>query len=550
MISTVKLYDFRNHQLANRQFMVRPANDADLTKYEMLSYDNVKNTGNMVQNIKIPYHANIPLCNMVGMNGKFYDIIAFDNTTFNEKSVVLSLRFNPITSILNNGSWISGLWDRTPTAINRGVKFNIADDALIQSQFIPLDTLKATYTSGVSPFYVQVTATYDIMGGTRQNDLTQYGFFVPYTPEVLSSAFNDKLWPYSGGTAYMSLMDLITSFDNLTSIPPSAIMDVSISRRCPYNYGINGQFFWLKDKDGEQLLPANQNGTHSIYRFIGNQAARSPRWNYDNSINISNLERFCGRVTLVDERGFDVCEIPTEYFGLIVNGSSGLNYSYETIADISGIYTQVQIKGMNKVFTLAEGHLPFIGDAFVEYQTRSLQYDREAIAINAQMMKDENELNKQMMMFRTAMSVASNPVSMGAANSIISLPVEMAAKDASLGISINGMYANQNLKEARIKASPAPATGTAHGLDYCFRSHVLGGAGFRVEKPKNLNDSDFNNYVAYHGYPCGRYAQLPTQEGFIKGIIYSISNTILSINGPELDMLRREISEGFRIVIQ
>lgn len=549
MISTVKLYDFKNHQLANRQFMARPQ-DSDLARYEMLSYEGIKNTGNMVQNIRVPYHPNIPLCNVVGMNGKFYDIIAYDNTTYNERSVVLSLRFNPVTTILNAGSWLWGLWDRTPVPVHIGVKFNITDDVLVESQFIPLDRLTATYTSGVSPLYVQVTATYDIVGGDRQNDLTQYGFFAPYTPEVLSSAFNDRYSAYSEATPYMSWMDLITSFDNLTGIPPSAILDVSISRRCPYNYGNEGRYFWLKDKDGNQLLPAKQNDTHSIYRLVATRAARSPTWSYDNSITISNLERFCGRVTLVDERGFDVAEIPTEYFGLIVDGRSGLNYSYETIADISGIYTQVQIRGMNTMFTLPEGHLPFVGDAFVEYQTRSLQYDREAIAINAQMMKKENELNKQMMMFGTALSVASNPISMGAANSIISLPVEMAARDASLGISLNGMYANQNLKEGRVKASPAPTIGTAHGLDYCFRSHVLSGAGFRVEKPRNLNDGDFNNYVAYRGYPCGRYAQLPTQEGFIKGIIYSISNTILSINGPELDMLRREISEGFRIVIQ
>lgn len=527
--------------------MARPK-DSDLARYEMLSYDEIKNTGNMVQTIKIPYHPNISLCNMVGMNGKFYDIIAFDNITFNERSVLLTIRFNPVTSIMNDGSWLSGLWERTPAVFNLGVRFSIADDALIQSNFIPLAQLvdnTVLKPNNNTPFYVQVTAAYDNVNNGRQNDLTQYGFFVPYAPDILSSAVNDKYRHASGGTPYMSMMDLITSFDNLTGIPASAILDISISRRCPYNYGYNGQTFWLKNNSGATIVPNNYSGVYSMYRFIGNEAARNPTWNYNGSITLSNLERYCGRVTLVDEKGFDVCEIPTEYFGTINN----LNFSAETISDISGIYTQVQLAGVNKIFTLAEGHFPFIGDAWVEYQTRSLQYDREAIAINAGIMSQENELNKQMMMLNTALGVASNP-GMGSVSSIVSLPVNMAAADASMGIQINGMYANQALKEGRIKASPAPVTGTAHGLDYCFRSHSLTGAGFRIEKPKNMNESDFNNYIAYRGYPCGKYVQLPTQQGFIKGIIYRITNTILSINGPELDMLRREIAEGFRVVLQ
>jgi len=548
MISTVKLYDFSNHQLANRQFMARPS-DANLSRYEMLSYEGIKNTGNMVQNIKVPYHENIPLCNMAGMNGKFYDIIAYDYTTFNERSVVLSLRFNPVTTILNDGSWMSGLWERTPVVVNRGVRFSIADDAMIQSNFVPLAQLvdnTVLEPNNHTPFYVQVTASYDNVDANRRNDLTQYGFFVPYAPDILSSAVNDKYRHASGGTPYMSMMDLLTSFDNLTTIPASAILDISISRRCPYNYGSNGQTFWLKNNSGSTIVPANYSGVYSMYRFIGNEAARNPTWNYNGSITLTNLERYCGRVTLVDEKGFDVCEVPTEYFGPINN----INFSAETIADVSGIYTQVQIRDVNKIFTISEGHLPFIGDAWIEYQARSLAYDREAIAINANIMSQENELNKQMMLINTAVGLATSPSASGLASSIISLPVNMAAADAHMGIQINGMYANQGLKEARVKASPAPATGTAHGLDYCFRSHTLTGAGFRIERPKNLNDSDFNNYIAYRGFPCGKYAQLPTQQGFIKGIIYGITNTILSVNGPELDMLRREIAEGFRIVLQ
>ena len=90
----------------------------------------------------------------------------------------------------------------------------------------------------------------------------------------------------------------------------------------------------------------------------------------------------------------------------------------------------------------------------------------------------------------------------------------------------------------------------SEGVNYLLTSIKLDGGKIRIDTPANMTATDFNNYIAYRGWPCGKYASFSLTTGCLQGEMYSTPNDayLPRGNGPEMDMLRDMVSKGVRLV--
>lgn len=550
MISNIGFFRNDNHQLANRQFLIasKESNLVD-TVY------GVKNNGNIEQIIKLPYYPSLETTNYCKIDGLYYDIVDRDNTTENERSVKIHILFNPILTYIDNGDIISGLFDRTPEKTNRAAHVSMGDDMLRRSRKQDLHIMPNFYSQGTGDsyrnYYVQISAKKDLVTGDASS-ICQYGMFVPIDPYFMT----ESGWSaYSAQTSpplnYPSMYFLMNFFNEATDLPSNSIIDVSISPRCPFRYDTITLGGRILKRDGSPV------GVHTgaditlgrTLALINKQNTDiNPVQNTNVDLVLSDYERYCGKISLVDELNNVVATIPNEYF----DANNTLNYSVVSIPDITGLYTRVFI-GPNKdmIVTFPEGHLPWIGEAWQDYISQNLVYDRQALANSVR------DVDNALMVEQT--SAVTNGLTTAVIGAAVGAGVGgVVAGGVSTGLSLwtnqqsadnrkTSLYANLANKEGLIRNSPSTFYQTGYGLDYIFQSYKNGGAHFRIETPANLTVGNFNDYIAHNGWPCGIYqSALVVHPGYIKGNIYSMNNN--PSDQTRLNALRREIAIGAKLV--
>ncbi len=549
-LETVSLYYYLDHQPANRQHKINGFGTAAHT------VSNVKVTNDMRQTITLPWNSVIDKCNVAIIKNKVYDVTDVRaGTLASNKSMELDLLYNPVSTIMKTGDTIYGIWERTPSMQHRAFKVNIADDTLKTSRTIALAKI-ADYGSESWPiFYYQITAKYDI-STKDSSQLVLYGGIAPWLPYFVSNPAPTAMKINTGTSAvYVPLESVINDIDTKCLIPSDSVVDVAISRRCPWRTGISGSVYAMKTDATTEATPIYTGANIGIIKINASGIDDNLDITTSGTITLTDFERYCGRVVVCDELDNEICEIPTEYF----DANNQLTYYCGARADYGGIYTH--FKFSDKTIIWPEGHLPWIGDSWVDYQTRTLQYDREMLANGIKDLNAQYELDKQTALANGVMNVtyagamggmSGNPVAagMGAGMALASTAIQTMAMDKKVQIDRRSMYAQQTIKEGLIKRAPSNNYQTGYGLDYMHRSYANGGAKIKIQTPTNLTSTDYTNYISYRGYPCGKYASFTLTTGFLKGNMFSTPNDTYMPrgNGPELDALRREIALGVRLV--
>lgn len=540
-ISTVKLYFIENHQLANRQYYI----GTKPTPIE--TFSNIKVTDNIAQSIQLPWNDDFKYCNLVEIEGKFYDVIGIDNITFKDKSVILNLILNPVVSYLSPNMSVSGYWTRTPSMQMPGVKVSIGNDILKQSRTIALPCLKS---STPRAFYYQITSKYDV-DTSSVTGINLYGGLVPWMSSYLPTATlnNYKVSP-SASRYFAPLNYMLSDIAKYTGLPTDSIIDVSISTRCPWKttYSSANNSFGIQKLDGTYITGYQIPSTLiNIVKLIGSDAYISSDVNNALTLTLSDYERYCGRVYIVDEMGNEIAEIPTEIF----NSSNSLTYYCYASSDFTGIYTH--FKYNDKIIVWPEGHLPWVGNSWSEYQVSALAYDRAELARSIEAVRKQQEIDT-VAALSNAMLTSAVGVSMGntagAMLGAAQMGLGVITSEMMAKLSESQLYAKQRNKENYIKTQPSANYQVGYGLDYCNRSEIRGGAVIRIDTPANMTSTDFNNYIAYNGYPCNKYATFNLTSGYIEGILYTVPKSGANPlgNGPQLDALRKEIAAGCRIL--
>lgn len=549
MIGTLDLYYIPNHQFANRQYFI-----GTKTSYLLGSITGVKYNGNMTQTLKLPDNANFAKFNLVGLGGKFYDVISVDSSTQEQKSSSITIMFNPVVTFISTAATISGYWDRTPTKQNNSATISIGDDMLKVSRKEYLPKLPSLWGNNDKPMYIEICAKRDLDIGEGDDSIAFYGHWVPAYNFLLSypsvgwysaiDATTDSLYP--------TLKDFIYNIVDITGLPSASILSVSISPRCPWRYT---QFApgTLTENTGFELRKANgtiitrkQYASDWCYnRIDGSYCGINSDVTTAKTLTLTEFEHYCGRISVVDERNNEVAVIPNEYF----NTSHQLSYYCYAQSDISGIYTIFRYGDVVNV--MPEGSLPWLGDSWADYMIQNQAYDRQELGRNISSIKEQRNIDMINAvgngMMTAAVGSISNPA--GAALGVAQMGLGMVTSQMSANLGIKDLQAAQSNKEGLIKASPTSNYSMGYGVNYITQS-LLGGAYIKIETPVSLTSTDYANYVSYRGWPCNRYATITPSTGYLKGIIYNVpvSGSVPLGNGPEIDALRREIANGVRIV--
>lgn len=554
MLSTIYLYSVPIHQYTNNIFYIGSSWSSCL----VASVANVKTTNTIVQEIILPYASNYEHVNVIKIGYRYYDVTGYDDSSLANESVIFQLEFNPVSTYLTSSTAITGFWENTPTLVNLGAKINIAPDCFYTSRYIALPTL--TQTSSTNTFYYQISAMYDVM--TSQEDkICLYGGIVPWADQYLTSSTKTSWYIRSGYVdKYVPLITLVNDINEITTIPAADIISLSVSARCPYKTSISGSYYSILNTSEVAVAPLDLAGDYGIIEpvnTIGSDTALTADRTTSHTITLSNFERCCGRVLIVDEIGNTIAEIPTEAF----NSSNQLTYYCYCIADVTGLYT---IFNYNDVFiTIPEGQLPWVSDAWQEYVTYQQTYDRGELSrsitdtnnqftidsINSVSSGISNAMIGMMTMGiapgTSAAKMAGAGAAAGSGSTVLGLATSYLAKENS----ISSMKKAQSNKEAYIKRQSSPAYQTGYGFNYLSRSIATGGAKIKIEMPKNTTSDDFNNYIGFYGYPCNKYASVtPSATGYLKGDLTQTFTTG-TYSVMEHEMLRNKLREGCRLFL-
>ena len=536
MISNIKLLTIPGHVLSNRQFAI-----GNLDQFKVAEITNVKHANTVIQQIQIPWNTQISGANMVCANGKYYDIVSIDDMTYIDRAIILTLLLNPVSTYIPSSGNLTGYWERVPTIPARPSMINIRDDTYKESRRIYLDGNMPKDANGRQILYYQITTKENIETADKAN-LTIYAGFAEYTPAALTAPGSWGLKGSSDGF-YPTINQMISGIDIVTSLTPTSILDVSMSLRSPWKYSPNPYKVYNANDAIVSGLRVGNNLLWELIKIDGNDIQPYQPDPISQTISLSQEERYCGKISLVDDYGNLIASIPNDYF----DSENKLTFSHRTISDIGNIYTMIDIN--KNIYSFPCGKLPWIGSEWANYVAGSLVQDREAMARNVDTVYKQRDIDMINSvaggMMTTAVGAVTNPA--GAALGVAQMGLGLLTSDMQASVTRNNIYSEQKENEGRIKNSPSSNYQTGYGLDYAYRSYANGAAHIKIEMPSRHDDtgSDFANYINYRGWPCNYYGETIIAMGHIKGTLTAGN---LSGPTPEIDALRREISIGCNII--
>lgn len=563
MERTVDLLRVEQLQLANKQYVVRSGATLGTV---IKSYPNTKISDDINLKVVLPVDdsdalKNVNMLRINQPNGEhdYYDILNIDTQTFYNKSIIVTAIYDAVASILSSSSVLAGYYDRARIPLNLGAKLSPTDDALRIDSILQLGQISGLGGKFHIPFYVEITTKHDIVSEDNST-LGIYGSFIDFDIRYMSQP--QYLTWYVGdesGSPLLTLRDLISSIDVFPGIPSDSIVNVSISRRCPWKYRIikddgNNVGYCLRyadDTDVPVLIHPTEpvatiRGVFPIHVSTANSVhiKESDEHSLERTFAITPMQRWCGEISIVDERGNTVGSIPTEYF----DSNNRLRYKFYTISDYGMMYSIFEFA--DRQIIMPEGSLPWVGDAWLDYAIRSRDFDREEMRNAVASVYEQRNIDMINAvgsgMLTAAVGATTNPA--GALLGVAQMGLGLVTSEMQADLAARNIHAAQNIREGRMKAAASVNYQTGYGLEYCQRSVSMGGARLEISVPANLTETEFNNFVQFYGYPAKKYASLQVQTGVIKANIYSMNN-IIEKNGPKMDMLRKLLADGIRIVV-
>lgn len=557
----------------------------DITSYKVKQYTNVKYTSDLTQNIRVPAFSGAPDCSIVHLQGVgYFWINGYRTETITANSITFSIDFNAPMSMLNIGDTVTGEWLRLPTWTDY-LRQNVADDRMEISNRSLLQLQSCgDFTDNSIKFYVywveivSTNAYTDIQAGTKKTDsITKYGFFAAYAPEASEAYRLNYYLQYKTVNGYKytypSLNDVVNDVDSAIGIEASSIINISISRRCPYRWiGVDSER-WLID-DTSTTRYANLVRDHPLYgggkvgiyridkpmRITADGSSTSgyacPQTERTLTVSISSFQKAVGQLTLVDEAQNTIADLDTSLLeeNALTPGTYNVEIKVRVRSDFTGIYTYVKFAG--SLFAMNEGHLPWVGSAWETYRAYSLDSDRQAVA-NAKQIADEEQriglVNAGMNAIGTGGFTGSNigqsaglkaSVAGAAAVGAVSFGLDWLQSEMSKQLTFRKLDMDQALTEKRMREASGTPFATAYGLIYC-EYMIFGGAQIMLSMPKNIDESYYNDYTDHYGFPAQGVTSQTIQSGYWQGRLPETDN---DMTGPKMERLNRTFLDGLRIV--
>lgn len=582
MIGTVRFYLLNGSQLTG-EYPVKSVNQ-DISSHLIHSVSNVKFTQDLNQSLDVPVFTGYETPNIVELEGVgYFWITGYRTRTNSANQIRYQLDFNAPLSLLTLGNTWTGQWKRKPS-FTKHLKQNVTSDKMkiTNRAYLPIGKLGNATISDITYdiYWVEITSTNayktDWTKETANDQLTRYGFFAAYAPGQ-DEAYRIRAYleyKTSPRMTYPSLFDAINNPDQVIGIEASSIVNISISRRCPWRYvGTSlGDFTLAKLGTGGSVSQRFPNLVKShplfggaylgIYRLdlplrpTADDAATSgyaePSGVTDLYKDMTEFTVANGQLILTDECQNTIGTIDTALVDPHAQGWR-LNISQRTVGDYTGIYTIVTVGGSQ--YVLNEGHLPWVGSTWETYRAYSLDSDRQAVA-NAKLIADEEQriglVNAAINAIGTGGLSGSNiGQGGGLAGGIIgagivggaSFGLDYLQSEMSKQLTYKRLDMDQALTEKRMKEASGTPYSMTYGLAYCDYS-AYGGAHIMLAEPANLTNTQYTTFKGLYGCPAEGAGTETIAIGFWQGRLYSASD-YYTIKGQSL---QRVLNEGIRIV--
>lgn len=540
MSATVRFYALPGAMSTQEYPIMAPGQD--ISAYLIASVQDVKVTHDYLQAIgPMPTFTGYDKANIAEIDGRYYWIASFTTRTlYEEETVTFGLVYNAPTSQLRLGSSLKGVWSKTPTRTRPYMSLAVANDAMAASSHTDLPSMgyMTVGTKSLKIYWVEC-----ITAGSGSDDrMFRHGFFAFFDPvSMLPSKTAVK---YEANKSFPTIDEAIAEpWTAFSGVQGDQIIQMAISERCPYKYE-------TIPTDGiVRLVDVPVDSTVKVYRTISNpafwpQELADP---YTLSITLTDMERALGSIRIVNESGTTIATIPTQY-------GATINLSVRTLSDYTGMYTEITYNG-RLLAMIPEGHLPWTGSAWQQYQSRQLEADRTMASLaNQQARADldislrQSELNQVMSQINSlaATNVFSPGSFIAAGLGIVEADVRGSAeRDAMQRRTAMEMTANdvkQRMTEKKIKAEPGTAYSMGYGTIYCINT-VEHSARVQIEMPVNVTSAYFDDFVAEFGWPAEGVQTITLTAGYVQGKLINDG----TVTGYAFDELQNVLSNGLKM---
>lgn len=555
-IGTVTFYKMPC-SLSSGEYPVMNAS-TNLDTYKVKAIQSVKYTFDMAQTLKVPYFSEYTTVNIVrlGASGPFYWITSYKANTLSNPSITFGLDICPELSLLTAGSTgLKGIWKRRPD-ITDNLREPVSSTGMyvagLPQKHAANDLPSWTYSNGlkVQLYWLEMTVK------VTNDGLERYGMFVSVAPEEGVVYRYSYFTYYANNLAYPTITKVINDVYNTMGLPASDIVNISISKRCPFKYGQDtaNHYIYLVNNSDNQILASKSHtysGTTYTWYDIDSDGSLTggiiPAAGVSGTMDLSVFQHYCGQYSIVDEMGNKMTAIDPSNFSQILGGYR-VAVTWRTVSDYTGIYTIATVGGQPVIFP--EGHLPWSGDVWDTYRAYSMNSDRQAVENAKEIARRTQEIDLTNMGINTvgqAFGIALTGEYAAAGISLASIPLAYMRSQQQKELSDLKLSMDQALTEKRMRESPAQAYATSYGLQYL--DYAEKGAGIMLEMPNDVNSTFFQNFGAEFGYPAEKIGIETVKAGYWQGkLINNADNTTIA-HGPMWDRLNEDYMKGLKLKV-
>lgn len=514
------------------------------------SFSDVLYPAGLQTTVSVPWFSGADSVNVARIGSDYYWVTEYHERTADARQYTFTLDYMAPTSLLRYDQNVDMCLTRSPVYLCPYLSDPYSKGITRLHSTQRLGNLIYDYSSpDEALFWVQVTC--QTTGGGGLTSFKRFGCFVVIdkTDDIADVDLKHSCYADTDGSAYPSLFQIMNYPEIVIQTTGAAIQDISISRRCPYEYrlrsfdGGSKTCINLIDANGGNIIKGNDPDAPDMYNIdaIIDTVANDYKI-YTMTPNTS--DRMMGILSVRDWNKNIIVQFPT---------SQSTRLTVQTYADMTGIYTIID-NGEQRI-SVPEGKLPWNGSAWSEYKAYQMDTDR-TIMQNAQryarfdfetrdvaggVSQFGNALNN--MIFGAIAGKGAGAIAGGIGGA---LNMWASGYENKRALQLAWMQANDTFELSQIQAQNAMGTayGVGYGLIYvalCVDNDNLI-AGY--DEPANDSDELLADYTDRCGYPCEGRHTVSIEAGYYKGFIPSTS----TLNGMKFDELNRVMMNGFKFV--
>ena len=504
------------------------------------------------QVIDVPEFTDYDQVNVCSIDGLFYWVTSFRQSTITNGSISFTLDLMAPTSFLRAGGSVKGSWHKLPMNACPYLRAEIMNDLMIDHAETVIGNVMPDNVSGE-----RKTMFWQICGYDQNNKIRKFCGFMFWDHEGYAGriqAASTKFYP--------SFSDIIEGVSTVCPIPSADnVIDFSVSFRCPFEFTRASSGIMKLVSESEEI-DAYTYGTNSIlacYEITGNYITihdasttftrELPTVSITGSITVDDMTASCGDISIKDWNLNSIFSVPVQ----LRDSNKRIWYEISTISDITGLFTIIKI-GDSQI-TVPEGHMPFLSNTWETYRAYSLENDREAME-NAIRFA---EYNKETQTVVGGVNAVINGISTGImtgfiGGNIAGAGVGIAAgaagvatsyyeQDRNLELTRMREEADLELTKKRAISQPQSGYNMSYGQTYCYFNEMNP---LRIVQrlPARMTSDYFAAWIERYGYPAEGISSQSVTKGYWEGALTNDG----TLSGIYFDELNKDFMQGFRFV--